>query len=92
MPSQRFAGGPNPEGKGFIPNITQLALKDWSEKDIAYLLQIGQTPDGDFVGSSMTDVVRNTALLTPDDRAAIATYIKSLPPIQGPSPPSKPTK
>jgi len=91
VPSQRFAGGPNPEGKGFIPNITQLALKDWSEKDIAYLLQIGQTPDGDFVGSSMTDVVRNAALLSPDDRAAIATYIKSLPPIQGPRPPSKPS-
>jgi mono/diheme cytochrome c family protein len=89
--SQRFAGGPNPDGKGFIPNITQLGLKDWSEKDIAYLLQTGQTPDGDFVGSSMTDVVSNMAQLTPEDRAAIATYIKSLAPIQGPKPPSKPS-
>lgn len=89
VPSQRFAGGPNPDGKGFIPNITQFALKEWSEKDIAYLLQIGQTPDGDFVGSSMTDVVGNTAQLQPNDRAAIATYIKSLPAVQGPRPPNK---
>jgi mono/diheme cytochrome c family protein len=88
--SQRFAGGPNPEGRGFIPNITQLALKDWSEKDIAFMLQTGQTPDGDFVGSSMADVVRNTAQLSAEDRAAIATYIKWLPPVEGPKPPSTP--
>src|SRR5262249_30843885 len=49
--SQRFAGGPNPDGKGFIPNITQLGLKDWSEKDIAYLLQTRQTPHGALAGS-----------------------------------------
>jgi len=88
--SQRFAGGPNPEGKGFIPNITQLALKDWSEKDIAFLLQTGQTPDGDSVGSSMADVVRHTAELTEEDRAAIAAYVKSLPPVEGPKRPSTP--
>jgi mono/diheme cytochrome c family protein len=87
--SKRFAGGPNPEGPGFVPNITQLALKDWSENDIAYLLQIGQTPEGDFVGSSMAEVVRNTAQLSQQDRAAIATYVKSLSPVQGPKPPSK---
>ena len=31
----------------------------------------------------------NTSLLSADDRAAIATYIASLPPIQGPTPPPK---
>jgi hypothetical protein len=36
-------------------------------------------PDGDFVGSSMSDVIdNNTARLTPDDRLAIATYLKSV--------------
>jgi mono/diheme cytochrome c family protein len=89
--SQRFAGGPNPEGKGFVPNITQRGLKDWSEKDIAFLLQTGQTPDGDFVGSSMADVVRHTAELTAEDRAAIAAYIKWLPPVEGPKPGTPPT-
>ncbi|SDR24094.1 Cytochrome c, mono-and diheme variants [Rhizobiales bacterium GAS113] len=87
--SQRFAGGPNPDGRGFVPNITQLALKDWSEQDIADLLETGQTPDGDFVGSSMNEEVRGTRQLSPDDRAAIATYIKSLQPVEGPKPPSK---
>jgi mono/diheme cytochrome c family protein len=87
--SQRFAGGPNPEGKGWIPNITQKALGDYSEKDIAYLLETGNTPDGDSVGGSMAAVIRNTSQLSPEDRAAMATYIKSLPPVEGPKPPEK---
>lgn len=87
--SQRFTGGPPAEGKGWVPNITQYDLKDWSEKDIAYLLETGQTPEGDSVGSLMTEVVRNTAQLSPEDRAAIATYVKSLPPVEGPKPPRK---
>ncbi len=62
--SQRFAGGPNPEGEGWVPNITQKALGDWSEKDIAYLLETGDTPGGDSVGGQMTAVVRNTAQLS----------------------------
>jgi mono/diheme cytochrome c family protein len=90
--SQRFAGGPSPDGRGFVPNITQLGLSDWSEKDIAYMLQTGQTPDGDFVGSSMAEVVRNTAELAPADRTAIAAYIKALPPVEGPKPPSAPAR
>jgi mono/diheme cytochrome c family protein len=87
--AQRFAGGPNPEGKGWIPNITQKDLGDWSEKDIAYLLETGQTPDGDSIGGAMTEVVRHTSQLAPEDRAAIAAYIKSLPPVEGPKPTKK---
>jgi mono/diheme cytochrome c family protein len=86
---QRFAGGPNPEGKGWVPNITRKDMGDWSEKDIAYLLESGQTPDGDSVGSSMSEVVRHTAQLAAEDRAAIAAYIKSLPPVEGPKPEKK---
>jgi mono/diheme cytochrome c family protein len=87
--AQRFAGGPNPEGKGWIPNITPKGLSDWSEKDIAYLLDSGQTPEGDAVGGSMGEVVRHTAQLTPEDRDAIAAYVKSLPPVEGPKPTKK---
>ncbi len=87
--SQRFAGGPNPEGEGWIPNITQKALADYSEKDLAYLLETGDTPSGNSVGGQMTSVVRNTAQLSPDDRNALAHYVKSLPPIEGPKPPPK---
>jgi mono/diheme cytochrome c family protein len=87
--SQRFAGGPNPEGEGWVPNITQQGLKDYSESDIAYLLETGNTPEGDSVGGAMTPVIRNTSQLTPEDRAAMAAYIKSLPPVEGPKKPEK---
>jgi len=86
---QRFTGGPNPEGEGWIPNITQKGLGSWSEKDIAYLLETGDTPDGDSVGGPMVRVVKNTSQLNAEDRAAIATYVKSLPPVEGPKPPPK---
>lgn len=85
---QRFAGGPNPEGKGWVPNITQNGLGQWSGKDIAYLLETGDTPDGDSVGGSMTPVVRNTAQLSPHDRAAMAAYLKTLLPVDGPPRPA----
>ena len=90
--SQRFAGGPDPEGEGWVPNITQKGLADWSEKDIAYFLETGQTPDGDSAGGSMVRVIRNISQLSAEDRAAIAEYIKSLPAVDGPSRPKKAAK
>jgi len=81
---KRFAGGPDLSGKGWVPNITQKGLGDWSEEDIAYLLETGHTPDGDSVGGSMTEVIRNMSQLPGADREAMAVYIKSLPPIEGP--------
>jgi mono/diheme cytochrome c family protein len=94
--SERFAGGPAPDGKGWVPNITPAGLKHWSkddiawsEKDIASFLDDGMNPAGDFAGGAMAEVIRNTALLSAADRAAIAAYIASLPPRQGPKPPPK---
>jgi mono/diheme cytochrome c family protein len=82
---RRFAGGPNPDGKGWVPNITpdETGLKGWTRGDIAELLTSGLTPDGDSVGSNMASVVRNTAEIPGADRAAIAEYILSLPPRVG---------
>jgi mono/diheme cytochrome c family protein len=90
--AQRFAGGPNPEGEGWVPNITQKGLNEWSDKDIAYFLETGQTPDGDTAGGAMVRVIKNTSQLAPEDRAAIAEYIKSLPPVDGPPRPKKAAK
>jgi len=87
--AQRFAGGPNPEGEGWVPNITQKGLADWSAKDIDFLLETGQTPDGDSAGGAMVRVIKNISQLSPEDRAAIADYIKSLPPVDGPPRPPK---
>jgi mono/diheme cytochrome c family protein len=87
----RFAGGPDPEGKGFVPNITQHedGLGKWSKQEIAELLKSGFTPDFDSVGGTMAAVVRNTAQLSDADRLAMAEYLKSLPAVQGPPRPVK---
>jgi len=94
--SERFAGGPAPDGDGWVPNITPLGLQHgnevWSEKDIASFLNDGMTPSGDFAGGAMTEVIRNTSLLSANDRAAIAAYVVSLPPTQGPTRPPKKKK
>ena len=37
----------------------------------------------------MTPVIRNTSQLTAEDRNAMAVYIKSLPPVEGPKKPEK---
>jgi mono/diheme cytochrome c family protein len=89
---QRFAGGPNPEGEGWVPNITQKGLGDWSAQDIDDFLETGQMPDGDSAGGAMARVIKNTAQLSPEDRAAIAEYLKSLPPVDGPPRPRKTAK
>jgi mono/diheme cytochrome c family protein len=82
---RRFAGGPNPEGKGWVPNITpdETGLEGWTKADLVELLTSGLTPSGDSVGSNMASVVRNIAEIPEPDRAAIAEYILSLPPRAG---------
>ena len=91
--SKRFAGGPAVDGDGWVPNITPVGLRQgetvWSEKDIASFLGDGMLPTGDFAGGAMAEVIRNTALLGADDRAAIAAYVASLPPVEGPPRPPK---
>lgn len=71
-------GAPIPDGKGKTPGITPAHL-NWSATDIAYYLETGFTPDFDSAGGEMAAVVLNTARLSPEDRAAIAAYVKALP-------------
>jgi mono/diheme cytochrome c family protein len=94
--SERFAGGPSPDGKGWVPNITPVGLQHWSKEDIAWsakdiasFLGDGMNPAGDFAGGAMVETIRNTSKLGAADRTAIAAYIVSLPPRQGPKPPPK---
>ena len=89
---QRFAGGPNPEGEGWVPNITQQGLGDYSAEDIVLLLETGRSPDGEALGGSMIPVIRNTSQLSSESRDAMAAYIKSLPPVEGPKKPEKTEK
>jgi len=85
---ERFAGGPDPEGgDGWVPNITPAGIGDYSQRDIERILETGDMPDGDSVGGAMTAVVDNISKISAADGAAIALYLKSLPPIEGPKRP-----
>jgi len=77
-----LAGAVAAEGEGKVPNITsgEGGIGDWSENDIAYFLESGFTPEFDTVGGSMAAVQRNMAKLRPEDREAIAAYLKAVPP------------
>jgi len=85
-PTTRYAGGPDAEGTGFVPNITARRLSGWTQADVSEMLATGKTPQGGHVGSAMVDVVANLSQLPQADRDAIARYIKSLPPVETPHP------
>jgi mono/diheme cytochrome c family protein len=73
-----------PEGE-LIPNITpdrETGIGRWTLDDIAYYLETGATPDGDYAGSLMAEAIdEGLRYLSTDDLEAIATYIMSLTPI-----------
>lgn len=73
-----------PEGEP-VPNLTpdpETGLK-WSETEIFDYLKTGATPEFDFAGSLMADVIEhNTSKLTDEDLQAIAAYLKTLAPIK----------
>jgi mono/diheme cytochrome c family protein len=84
---EELAGNPHgPEDKA-VPNITpedRTGIGEWSLSDIETFLEIGMLPDGDFAGAGMGEVIDdNTSQLTGEDRRAIATYLKALPPRPG---------
>ena len=86
--SERFAGGPDPEGgDGWVPNITPAGIGDYSQRDIERILETGDMPNGDSVGGPMAAVVSETSKLSAEDLGAIAAYLKSLPPVKGPKRP-----
>jgi len=82
--SRWLSGAANPDGEGRVPNITpdKNGLADWSRRDIEYYLSSGLTPDFDTVGGSMVEVQANMARLPAEDRAAIAAYLKAIPPLR----------
>ena len=83
MDIARWLGGaPEPEGEGRVPNITGGAggIGDWSVADIVYFFESGFLPDFDSVGGAMVEVQENLAMLAGEDRAAIAAYLKAVPP------------
>lgn len=66
-----------PEGAK-VPAITAAALKEWTEDDLAFYLEIGMTPEGDFSGGHMAAVIEHgTGHLPGKDLKAMAAYLKS---------------
>jgi mono/diheme cytochrome c family protein len=74
--SLHLQGNPQgPDGE-LVPGI-DMSLRDdkWLAADIIDALQIGITPEGDFLGGSMADVIDHTSQLTEADIHAIANYL-----------------
>lgn len=78
--SRWMAGGPSPDGKGSIPNITPAKLT-WSAEEIFTYLTTGFTPEFDSVGGHMAHVVDNMAALPEADVRAVVAYLQALPPV-----------
>lgn len=87
IPGRHLAGaklldsGNDPDGGDRAPNITPHddGIGDWSERDIAYALESGFTPEFDSFGGAMVEVQANLAMAPSEDRAAIAAYLKTIP-------------
>ncbi|MBV9829353.1 MAG: c-type cytochrome [Alphaproteobacteria bacterium] len=85
-PKTLFAGGPDQDGVGFVPNITPAGIGHWAAADLRRALTTGLTPGDRPLGSTMAEVVTDVASLPGDDQQAIVTYIRSLPSRPTPSP------
>ena len=80
LQTTRWLGGAAmPDGKGKVPNITPAKLT-WSDNELMAYLTTGATPDFDFAGGAMAEVVDNLALLPQADVEAILAYLKIVPP------------
>ena len=81
-----FAGTRAGPEDGVVPNITpdrQSGIGKWSADDLAYYLETGATPDGDYAGGLMAEVIDNgLRYLEKDDMSAIVTYLRQLPAIE----------
>jgi mono/diheme cytochrome c family protein len=82
-------GGPKPDrylggaklGEGTAaPNLTPTRLKRYGDSELKDILSSGLFPDGDVMGDTMSEVVRNTtSQLTPQDLDALVEYLRSVP-------------
>ena len=76
----RFLAGAKLDEKAGAPNLTPTRLKKWSDAELREVLVSGLLPDGDVLGDTMAEVVRNTtSQLTPQDLNALIAYLRSLP-------------
>src|SRR5436190_6277593 len=76
-----LAGAKLGEGTA-APNLTSTRLKRYGDGELKDILSSGLFPDGDVMGDTMSEVVRNTtSQLTAQDLDALIAYLRSLPPL-----------
>jgi len=79
--SHELSGNPEGVDGAQVPNITvdeETGIGEWTKNDLVTYLENGMTPDGDFAGDAMAEVIDNsTSHMTATDRRAIAQYIWS---------------
>lgn len=81
-----LSGNPRgPEGRP-VPNITMdrdTGIGHWSALQHREFLATGRRPDGSYTGPLMSEVLATSSMsLSPPDRQALATYLRSLPPLR----------
>ena len=75
MLDQEFAGATL--GESHADAIDAEGLLNWSEDDLAFFLFLGMKADGEYIGGEMESVIEhNTAMLTEEDRQALAAFFK----------------
>ena len=74
-------GARRPEGE-LAPNVTpdrDTGIGSWSAVDITWYLEMGLKPDGDDTQGLMSEVIEHGYThMPPEDRRAIATYLRSV--------------
>lgn len=74
-------GGEGEKVSNITPDVAT-GIGDWSEADLVSFMKDGMMPDFDNVQGSMEEVIDHSlSKLTDEDLAAIAAYLKSIPPI-----------
>ena len=68
-----------------VPNITpdvQTGIGGWARDDVVYFLHTGATPDGDYTGGEMAEVIDGgLSRLDRSDLEAMADYLSSISPV-----------
>ena len=89
--SKEFEGGMIPNQNWYAPSLTsnqEAGLGNWSEKDIADLLQVGVSMRSTVYGPMAEVVYNSLQYLSDQDAAAMAVYLKSLPKRDAEAPPT----
>ncbi len=78
-----LAGGLIPMQNWYAPSLTsasEAGVADWAPEHIAALLKTGVSPRGSVLGPMAEVVLHSTQHLSDQDLAAMAVFLKSLPP------------